>query len=149
MKYARIKNSKAVDIATNPAEQFHPDLAAEFVEVPDEVDRGWVLAEDDTWSAPPPRPEPEPVRPKVSVTDFKFLWTSDERIALKELRSTDPVIDDFYDILDDTRTTSIDLALTSTQDFVNHAVQELVTAGVIASADQDSRIEQILSGQPR
>jgi hypothetical protein len=46
MKYARIKNSKAVDIATNPAEQFHPDLAAEFVEVPDEVDRGWVLAED-------------------------------------------------------------------------------------------------------
>jgi hypothetical protein len=94
-------------------------------------------------------PEPEPVRPKVSVTDFKFLWTSDERIALKELRSTDPVIDDFYDILDDTRTTSIDLALTSTQDFVNHAVQELVTAGVIASADQDSRIEQILSGQPR
>jgi hypothetical protein len=54
MKHARIINGSAVDIATDLVNQFHPDLAAEFVEVPDEVERGWVVDEDNVWSPPPP-----------------------------------------------------------------------------------------------
>jgi hypothetical protein len=35
--FARIINNVAVDVSTNPQEQFHPDIAAEFEPVPDDV----------------------------------------------------------------------------------------------------------------
>lgn len=61
MKYARIVNSTAVDVSENPADQFHPIIAGQFVEVPGEVERGWAVDGGGVWSAPPPpKPEPEP-----------------------------------------------------------------------------------------
>lgn len=41
--YARIVNGVAVDVSADPASSFAPDLAAEFVEVPDGVEPGSVL----------------------------------------------------------------------------------------------------------
>jgi hypothetical protein len=62
MNYARIIDGVAVDVSPNPSEQFHPDIAADFVPVPDEVRPQWRLVEDQ-WQAPPepvaPEPEPE------------------------------------------------------------------------------------------
>ncbi|MEI4262781.1 hypothetical protein [Roseovarius sp. D0-M9] len=148
MNYARIVNDQAVDISTDPASQFHPDLAAEFVKVPEGVKRGWLRAADGTWFAPadPVPTEPEPERPAVSPVEFKLLFTSAERVKLKELRATDPILDDFWSIVDDPRATQIRLSLSSTQQGVGYAVQELVTAGTVASADADTRIAEILSG---
>ena len=52
MKYARISNTYAVDVRTDSPEGcYTPNIVAEFVEVPDNVQDGWVLT-DGNWSAP-------------------------------------------------------------------------------------------------
>ena len=52
MKYARISNTYAVDVRTDSPEGcYTPNIVAEFVEVPDDVQDGWVVT-DGNWSAP-------------------------------------------------------------------------------------------------
>ena len=140
--FARIINNVAVDVSTNPQEQFHPDIAAEFEPVPDDVQAGWARNEAGEWEAPAPTPEPTPApteSPKVSPVEFKLLFTPQERVAIKAARATDPVIDDFYDIVEDPRLTHVDLGLQSTQDALGY----LETKGVIT----DARRVQILAGK--
>lgn len=146
--YARIINDVAVDVSTDPAEQFHPSIASEFQPVPDEVRQGWRLV-DGQWQAtdPQPGPKPEPTRPQVSPIEFKLLWTSPERLALKAARATDPVVDDFFDIIEDPRLTHVNLALASTQQGIDYCLSKLVAANVLQSADVPARREQILSGE--
>lgn len=146
--YARIKNSMAVDVSTDPASQFHPTIAAEFEAVPAEVQRGWRRADDGTWSAPPaPEPtEPEPQRPRVGPVEFKLLFTSPERLKLKELRSTDPALDDFFEIVEDPRLQYVDLSLASTAHGVDACLSLLTEAGTITAEEASARREQILSG---
>lgn len=57
---------------------------------------------------------------KVSPVEFKLLFTAMERVAIKTARSTDPVIDDFFDIVEDPRLTYVDLALQSTKDAIGY-----------------------------
>lgn len=138
--YARIINDVAVDVCTDPANSFHPDIAREFEQVPDEVKQGWVRI-DGVWSAPAPTPQPEPTPtyPKVSPVEFKLLFTSQERVAIKAARATDPVIDDFYDIVEDPRMEYVDFGLKSVRD----SVEYLATAGLIAP----ERVAEIISGK--
>lgn len=144
MKYARITNNQAIDVRTESPEGFFtPDIAAQFEQVPDEVENGWILDNGD-WSAPlvpEPGPALEPVitYAKVSPIEFKLLFTSPERVAIKAARIDDLVIDDFYDIVEDPRLTFVDLGLNSTQ----QALQYMAAQGLIAP----ERIEQILSNQ--
>lgn len=147
--YARIRNNVAVDVSTDPASQFHPAIVAEFESVPDEVQRGWRLAEDGSWSAPPvPEPaEPEPHRPQVGPVEFKLLFTSAERLKLKELRPNDAALDDFFEIIEDARLDYVDLSLGSTAAGVDHCLSLLEGAEVIAAEDVTTRREQILSGE--
>lgn len=49
--FARVVNGVAVDVSKAPLEEYHPDFANQFVEVPDTVERGWVLVKK-TWKAP-------------------------------------------------------------------------------------------------
>ena len=139
--FARVINDVAVDVSSTPAEQFHPSIAEQFEPVPDEVQAGWVRNEDGEWEAPAPSPEPEPTpseSPKVSPVEFKLLFTSPERVAIKAARATDQVIDDFYDIVEDPRLTFVDLGLQSTKDALSYMVaQGLLTA---------ERRSEILSG---
>jgi hypothetical protein len=52
MKYARIVNAYAIDVRTDSPEGCYTEnIVAEFVEVPDDVQDGWVLA-DGKWSTP-------------------------------------------------------------------------------------------------
>lgn len=142
MKKARVINNVAVDVSTNPQEQFHPDIAAEFEPVPDDVQAGWARNEAGEWEAPAPTPEPTPApteSPKVSPVEFKLLFTPQERVAIKAARATDPAIDDFYDIVEDPRLTHVDLGLQSTQDALGY----LETKGLIT----DARRVQILAGK--
>ena len=140
--FARIINNVAVDVSTNPQEQFHPDIAAEFEPVPDDVQAGWARNETGEWEAPAPTPEPTPApteSPKVSPVEFKLLFTPQERVTIKAARDTDPVIDDFYDIVADPRLTHVDLGLKSTKD----ALAYMVNIGLIAAERQD----EILAGK--
>lgn len=135
MKYTRIVNNTAFDVRTeSPAGCFTTNIVAEFVEVPDDVGNGWTLS-GNTWSAPvipePVIPEPvAPVPPKVSPVEFMLLFTSTERVAIKAARVTDPIIDDFLDIIEDPRLTSVDLALGSTQDALSYfTALDILAAG--------------------
>ena len=71
--------------------------------------------------------------------EFKLLFTSSERIAIRSERNSDPVIDDFFDIVDDQRLTHVDLGLKSTQD----ALAYLVTKKLLS----DERKSQIIAGE--
>lgn len=141
MKYARIVNNTAVDVRTDsPEGYFTPDIAEQFISVPDEVEDGWLFTEG-VWAAPPqPSPEPLPLPPpQVSPVQFKMLFTSMERVAIREARKTDPTVDDFFDLMEDPRLTYVDLALPSVQGALHYlAATSLIT---------DERIPQILSGK--
>lgn len=137
--FARIINEVAVDVSSNPAEQFHPDIAKDFVPVPDQVENGWTV-EAGKWSAPAPvePTTPAPVYPKVSPVEFKMLFTIMERVAIRTARATDPTVDDFFDLVEDPRLSYVDLALPSVQGALHYlAATQLIT---------DARIPEILSG---
>ena len=88
-----------------------------------------------------------PVPVKVSPVEFKLLWTSPERIALKTLRENDPILDDFFSIVEDPRLTEVNMGLESTKQAVSYAVAQLVSNGTINQSESEVRIEEILSGQ--
>jgi hypothetical protein len=142
MKYARIVNNAAVDTRTeSPEGVFHPDIAAQFAQVPDYVEDGFTV-DGDTWMPPaaPEAPEPAPVAQefkKVSPIEFKLLFNSMERIQLKT--SADPIVQDFFEIINDPRLTHVDLGLQSVQ----NALLYLVSLGVITM----ERRTQILAGE--
>lgn len=127
MKYARNVENTAVDVRTESPEGFFtPEVVAEFIEVPEQVQDGWQLV-NGQWQAPV-IPDPvvhvpvPPVPPKVSPVEFMLLFKSPERIAIKATRPTDLVIDDFMDIVEDPRLTFVDLALQSTKDALDYFV---------------------------
>lgn len=145
MKLAWIENAVIRDIAPgNPADYYTADVAALYsTEVPDEAENGdgWVDGELVKRPVPPP-PEPvppvAPTPPKVSPIEFKLLFTAQERVAIKAIRATDPMVDDFYDIVEDPRLTHVDLGLSSVQQALGYLTQlELLAPG---------RAEEILSG---
>ena len=138
--YARVINNIAVDVSADPANSFHPDIAAQFEPVPDEVKQGWVRI-DGVWSAPAPTPQPEPVPvyPKVTPVEFKLLFTSPERVAIKGARATDPVVDDLWELVEDPRMEYVDFGLKSVRD----SIEYLATAGLIAP----ERVAEIISGK--
>lgn len=146
--YARIRNNVVVDVSNDPASQFHPTIASEFEAVPDKVQRGWRRDEDGTWSAPPEvvPEEPAPERPKVGPVEFKLLFTSPERLTLKELRNTDAALADFFEIIEDPRLQYVDLSLGSTAAGVDHCLSLLTNAEIISESESATRREQILSG---
>lgn len=144
MKKAWIENNTVRDVANgNPAELFHPDIAINYdTDVPDDIVQGATLV-DGVWVNPAPvepvTPAPTtPPAPKVSPIEFKLLFTSGERIAIKS--STDPVVQDFYEITNDPRLTHVDLGLKSTQDAIAH----LVHVGILTQ----ERADAILAGTP-
>ncbi len=59
-----------------------------------------------------------PKPPMVSVITYKMLFTSAERIATKN--STDPVIIDLQELMNDPRTTHVDLSLQSISDALDY-----------------------------
>jgi len=137
--FARIVDGVAIDVSGDPESHFHPDIAAEFEEVPDVVQHGWRLL-DDEWEPPGVVEAPiAAVEPKeVDPITFKLLFTSTERIAAKALRATDPLIDDFWSILDDPRTRSVDMRIPSIQAVIEHTLDAINAA--------PERKDQILQG---
>lgn len=144
MRKAWIENEVIRDIAPgNPEELYHPDVAAFYTtDVPDDAVNGdgWVDGQlvKPVIHEPVQIPAQAVISPKVSPVEFKLLFTGPERVAIKAALVTDPVIDDFYDIVDDPRLTHVDLGLQSTQD----ALSYLVSLGLLTV----ERCAEILNG---
>lgn len=124
-----------------------PEAAALYAPCPEQVEANWYYdREKDQWLSPEEAPgsapepvSPSPVRPVVSPVEFKLLFTAMERIAIARARAEDPVIDDFYSIVDDPRLTQVALSWKSTQDGVDY----IISKGLVAP----ERREAILTGQ--
>lgn len=132
---ALIIDGVAVNVvpADKLAESFHPDVAARFVDVRDEVGEGWRLVDGD-WTGPEVIEPPEPMLPPdayvVDVPTFKMRF---KPAALVQVRaSEDPIVKAFLsEIVDDPRTLNVNLALP----FVQDAIAYLVGQGLVAVAD--------------
>ena len=101
MKYCRLnplteRGQLVLDCTErDPATSFHPVIAAEFIQCPDEVQNGWYRWSDGTFS---PRAEPYW---KTAMTRYEFLtlFTLEERTAIRGAAKTDPVIEDMLQLL--------------------------------------------------
>jgi hypothetical protein len=82
----------------------------------------------------------------VSPVEFMLLFTSPERIFIKSIRQSDPVVSDFMDIIEHPKLTLVNLSLASTQQAVDYLLSKLVEATVITAEDAPVRRESILSG---
>jgi hypothetical protein len=68
-------------------------------------------------------PEPlVPLLPLLTPVEFKLLFTPTERIAIKNTRPTDEILDDFMDIIDDPRLDTVNFNLQSTKDAIDYLV---------------------------
>lgn len=67
------------------------------------------------------------VSSKVSPVEFKLLFTIQERLAMRTARTTDPVIEDFFDLIEDPRLTHVDLSIPPVIEIINY----LETNGLI------------------
>lgn len=129
MKYCRLnplteKGQLVLDCTErDPATSFHPSIAAEFIQCPDEVQNGWYRWSDGTFS-----PKFESYW-RTILTRFEFLslFTLTERTAIRTAAKTDSVIDDLIsmiNIADD-----IDVKLPMTVEGVDYlTTQNLLTA---------------------
>jgi len=142
--YARIINNVAIDVSTDPASQFYVDLAAEFVAVPAQVQRGWIT-DGKTWTAPvipTPAPTAEVGNLQPTPPQFMLLLTLQERAAIRAAAPNDPVVNDLLLMLNDPRLTFVDLTNVSVQE----AVQYMTTTKTpLLTAD---RVKRILVGLP-
>ena len=87
------------------------------------------------------------IPPTVGPIAFMRLFTADERVNVRQLRSTDPKIDDFLLQLEDPRTDAVVMALPSIQDDLEYVLTAIEVAGL--SIDVQVRKAEILTGQPR
>jgi len=137
MKYTRIINDIAVDVRSeHPENCFTPNVVAEFVEVPDEVEDHWML-KDGKWEAPV-IPEPiiqRPLIPIISPVEFKLLFTPMERMAIIAERANDLILNDLFSILDDVRLKEINLNLES-----NVALMDYLEGKGLITADRKAEI---------
>lgn len=144
--FARVINNVAVDVSADPETSFHPDIAAQFVAVPDNVRSGWMKGADGKWNAPAPTPEPAPqmIYPKVGPIHFQMLFTPQEAVAADELKATDKALASFWKLIDDPRTDVVDLGLGSVQNAIAYTLTKIKDAGV--DLDVPTRLAAILSG---
>lgn len=75
----------------------------------------------------------------VTPVEFKTLFTIQERIAIRELRKTDPIVEEFMDIIDDPRCTLIMLNTQGTLDGLNYLVLKEVIL--------ESRVQEIIEAK--
>lgn len=86
------------------------------------------------------------ISPAVSPITFKMLWSSQERVAIKTLRATDAIVDDFMGLVNDPQLTEVVMSLESVQNAIWYTLGALAAAGVIAPEDIAVRHAAIVSG---
>lgn len=82
----------------------------------------------------------ETINNAVTAIEFKLLFTATERIQARELAKTDPVVADMFALLDDIRTSAVDLVMPQTAAMLDY----LITQNILT----EDRKQQILSATP-
>lgn len=104
-KYARVVEKLVIETINIPdgksiGDYFVPDVAVQFIVCPDNVEANWTY-ENEEWKEPAPPAPPAPhYETKIGKAEFLMLFTSGERVAIRAERASDPVIDDFFLILE-------------------------------------------------
>lgn len=145
MNYARIIGGVAIDVSPDPSASYHPEVAAEFIVVPDEVRGGWARV-GGQWTPPEAEAQPATVisyRTSLSPVEFKMLFAPGERLEIRRAREYAGdapaqrelawLIDDWWQIVDDPRLSAVDLSLAQTQD----GLTMLVNAGILTPERRD------------
>jgi hypothetical protein len=91
---------------------------------------GWTYA-DGVFTAPTPPPVTKP----INVVLWLSRFTPQERVAIRAARTSNPIIDDFWLMLEDVRLPEIDIALPS----VEAGLDYLISLNLIA-ADRKAAI---------
>lgn len=138
--YARIINGVAVDVSLAPANSFHKTLSDSFIQVPDEVEAGWVL-DNNTWSPPTPVSTPTTGNLQPTPPQFMLLLTLMERGNLRRARDVDVVVQDLMLMLEDPRLAIVDLTDHSVIEVLNYMTT--TTPQLLTTA----RVARILTGQ--
>ena len=145
MKYAWAENNTIRDICQgNPQECYTPEVAAHYTtEVPDDIVSGATLV-NGVWTNPPAPPAPPAPVPQYSKTmtpiEFRLLFVSAERIAIKTAAKTDAVVEDFWSIINDPELAQVNVA----DPQIIEALDYLVTLTILTPARETT----ILLGKP-
>lgn len=144
--FARIIDNVAIDVSSDPDNHFHPLIASQFAEVPDDVGAGWIKT-GSVWTAPEPRVDVAvTVLQKIEVIKFMLLFTIQELVIARTLRATDTTIDALWRILDDPRTNHVDVELTSIQSGIEYTLSQIKLNG-LPDLDVALRKNQIITGE--
>lgn len=149
MKYAYIESGKVVEVArVNPFGIFHEDYASKFVEVPNEVEPGWLV--DGAGYSPAPAPPAQSQFEKDQSRYAKRAEVKDELMAymaadnMGRVRSGVWSVADLTALLDDPAVVAAN-ALMGTLSFelaaqqIQNATTPLLTPEI--KADWTSRLE--------
>lgn len=136
-KWAQVNNNGSLyDIVeVDPATIFHPDIAANFEVVPDNVDGSYIKDSEGNFVA-----GTEPTIPEVVIEvilsegDFLSKLTRTERQGLASARTSNADLDDFLTLLEKTGYVNV-----SNSD-VQADINAFVTASVISQASADAII---------
>ena len=79
------------------------------------------------------------VNNSVTAVEFKLLFTPGERVQARETAKTDPLVTDMFELLDDPRTSHIDLTMPQVDSMLSY----LVTLNILT----EERKAQILGAQ--
>lgn len=146
MKYAWADQNNTIrDVCQgNPAECYTPEVAAYYTtEVGDDIVNG-ATWDGSKWVNPPAPPAPPPPVPQYSKTmtpiEFRLLFISAERIAIKTAAKTDPIVEDFWSIINDPELTQVNVADAQ----IIEALDYLVTIAILTQARETT----ILLGKP-
>lgn len=86
----------------------------------------------------------------INPIAFKMLFTSDERVAIYNLKNTDNKVADFLSLLDDIRLTEVRLNIQATIEGTTYAINAIKDAPNnninYDQAEADNRIAEILAG---
>lgn len=161
-KYARLSEANAegdrhvIDLVDrDPAHIFHPTIAADFIQVPDETTR-WSTKNGATWThhdAPAEGDEPEPTPPyskSMTPIRFKLALGQSARLAIRAAVAYESdveadltkkmILGDWWDILNDPTLTAVSVEDPDTI----AALGYLVAIGFLTGPEKDD----ILLGVP-
>jgi len=159
-KYARIENGTALEIFTPSegfklADCFTPEIAALFMECPDNVTAGSTVDSNGEWEiAPVPELPPNNVTPAevyepLTPMTLYMAFTPDERIAIKA--SSDPYVKEFWEMyqLSVQLNKPTDPNLVSVQNALGYLTLTPESTPPGPGILQPERVAQILAGIPQ
>jgi len=155
--YARNVSNSAVDIITeNPTMLFTPQIAAEFIVVPDGTETGAIYDPvTQAWTNPLPPPTYPPLTPKpplISAVLFRNLFTVQEELLIA--KSADPNVQILWSRFSDPKLLEVDMSLSSISGSEG-ALAYLTNTSVQPAQDPpinylaEGRMAEILTGVPK